>query len=177
MVARVVKQRKAICQVHTVDKNKYLVPPWQEMHKLESMSYKLTLKVHWFSVGKSLTECFVMWGFYSTSSKKRLQILQMRTQLVKDVHHHGHSQWEIWHSNRWLSRHRCWSHASRNSAWTEVRLRLSKCGRCLMARGTPQTSTSKVNRAGAVEEEVKPAAATICAKRDRKFLKKLFKFL
>ena len=32
------KQHKAICQVLTADKNKHLVPTWQEMDLPESMS-------------------------------------------------------------------------------------------------------------------------------------------
>lgn len=38
-----------------------------------------------------------------------------------------------------------------------------------MVRGDHNPSTSKVGRAEAVEEEAEPAAATVCAKRNRQF--------
>lgn len=47
MKARVVKQHKAICQVLSADRNYHLVPSWQEIDLLKSMSeFKSTLKVH-----------------------------------------------------------------------------------------------------------------------------------
>lgn len=49
------KQHKAICQVLTADKNKHLVPTWQEMDLLESTSDAVSrlLKFTDFQSGKS----------------------------------------------------------------------------------------------------------------------------
>lgn len=47
-------QHKAICQVLTADKNKHLVPTWQEMDLLKSLSDALSrlLKFKDFQSGK-----------------------------------------------------------------------------------------------------------------------------
>lgn len=130
MVARAVKQHKAICQVLTADKNKHLVHTWQEMDLLKSMSdaQSQLLNLTDFQSGKSCE-----WVCYYGMPLQHF----LRTKVVKlDTAHKGcPPPWSVFVRNTTKQKIKCWSHDSRhkgnNNNEAIKRMAVSGGGGCL----------------------------------------------